>query len=128
MSIELQSPISSLPRTSLSSADRMPDTVDIPLRGANRNEQARANAELPGQFDPPINREVDQVAKQAAELMFKGREIEVRGIHDDGSGRFIYRISDKSSGQILAQTPPDALLRFFASYEGVSKPLVSVDA
>ena len=73
-------------------------------------------------------RNVDQAVKQAADAMFKGQEVEVRGFLDDGSGRFVYRISDKNSGEVLAQTPPDALLRFFASYEGAPTPLVSVDA
>lgn len=72
--------------------------------------------------------QVEKIAQKAADIMFKGQDVEVHGFLDDNSGRFVYTISDKNSGQVLAQTPPDALLRFFASYQGASSPLVSVDA
>ena len=48
---------------------------------------------------------------------------------DEGTGRIVYRVADRSSGEVLHQSPPDALLRFFASARAaLDEPLVAVEA
>jgi len=38
-------------------------------------------------------------------------------------------VADRRSGEVLLQTPPEALLRFFASTRAkLARPLVAVDA
>lgn len=127
MSVELMSTTalatrSNVPATSARSAGtEMPK----PAVAEVSKEVARSKAERPS----TASRDIDRVAREAAQTMFRGRELDVRGFLDSGSGRFVYRISDRDSGEVLAQTPPDALLRFFASYQEKSaQPLVSVDA
>lgn len=134
MSIELQSSMPTALRTS--QAVSPPRTEPITGGEVLPQPTAASQQAVEASVEPKVavsgsqsgEQQVDQAAQKAAELMFSNKEVEVRGFQDDGSGRFVYRISDKTSGQVLAQTPPDALLRFYASYESVSKPLVSVDA
>ena len=127
MSVELMS------TTALASRSNVPAT-SAPSAGTQmpKPDAARVTAEVtPSPADRPstTSRDVDRVAREAAQTMFRGRDLDVRGFLDSGSGRFVYRISDRESGEVLAQTPPDALLRFFASYQQQSaQPLVSVDA
>jgi len=123
MSLELMSTTalatrSNVPATSAADAS-VPAPKPIAAEAApSRSERLAASS-----------RDIDRVAREAAQILFGGRELDVRGFLDDGSGRFVYRISDRKSGEVLAQTPPDALLRFFASYqEQAAKPLISVDA
>ena len=47
--------------------------------------------------------------------MFPEREVEVTSFHDRASGRIVCTVADRRSGEVLMQSPPDALLRFFAS-------------
>ena len=47
--------------------------------------------------------------------MFAEREVEVTSFHDRASGRIVCTVADRRSGEVLMQTPPEALLRFFAS-------------
>lgn len=133
MSIELQSSMPAAIRTSQAVPPPRTEPIvggeAVPQRAAALPPAVKTSVEPQAKVsgNQSGEQQVDQAAQKAAELMFSNKEVEVRGFRDDGSGRFVYRISDKTSGQILTQTPPDALLRFYASYEGVSKPLVSVD-
>lgn len=78
---------------------------------------------------PEQTRTLDQAAETAARTMFPGREIEVESYRDEKSGRFVYRVADKQSGHVIHQSPPDELLRFFASArEGQTGPLVQLKA
>ena len=55
--------------------------------------------------------------------------MEVTSFQDEGTGRVVYRVADRKSGEVLHQSPPDALLRFYASSrEGRDRPLVAVEA
>ncbi|MEZ5823443.1 MAG: flagellar protein FlaG [Geminicoccaceae bacterium] len=75
------------------------------------------------------SRTLDQAAEKAARKMFPGREIQVESYRDEQSGRFVYRVADKQSGRVIHQSPPDELLRFFASArEGEAGPLVHLEA
>lgn len=71
---------------------------------------------------------VEQAVQLAASALFRGRAVEVRGFVDDGSGRFVYRIADRQSGEVLMQSPPEALLRFFASARAALGPMVRIEA
>jgi hypothetical protein len=72
---------------------------------------------------------LERLVEQAARELFPGREVAVQSFFDKESGRFVHRIADGESGELLMQTPPDELLRFFASgREPYGQPLLDIDA
>jgi hypothetical protein len=72
---------------------------------------------------------LEGMVERAARDLFPGREVAVESFYDKGSGRYVHRIADRDSGELLLQTPPDELLRFFASgREPFGKPLLEIDA
>ena len=72
---------------------------------------------------------LERAARTAARAMFAEREVEVTSFHDRASGRVVCTVADRRSGEVLLQTPPEALLRFFASTRAMlARPLVAVDA
>ena len=72
---------------------------------------------------------LDRASRAAARALFRDRDVEVTSFQDEGTGRIVYRIADKASGQVLHQSPPDALLRFFASARrSLERPLLAVEA
>lgn len=72
---------------------------------------------------------LERLVEQAAQDLFPGREVAVESFYDKGSGRYVHRIADRESGELLMQTPPDELLRFFASgREPFGTPLLEIDA
>jgi hypothetical protein len=72
---------------------------------------------------------LDRASRAAARALFKDHDVEVTSFQDKESGRLVYRVADRASGQVLHQSPPDALLRFFASArESLERPLVAVEA
>lgn len=72
---------------------------------------------------------LEQIVEQAARELFPGREVAVQSFFDKDSGRYVHRIADTQSGELLLQTPPDELLRFFASgREPYGEPLLEIDA
>ena len=77
----------------------------------------------------PASSKLEQIVEQAARDLFPGREVAVQSFFDKDSGRFVHRIADGASGELLLQTPPDELLRFFASgREPFGQPLLEIDA
>jgi uncharacterized FlaG/YvyC family protein len=61
--------------------------------------------------------------------MFKDRDVEVTSFWDEGTGRTVYQVADRASGEVLHQSPPDALLRFYASSrETLDGPFLAVEA
>jgi uncharacterized FlaG/YvyC family protein len=61
--------------------------------------------------------------------MFQDRDVEVTSFHDELAGRVVYQVADRASGEVLMQSPPDALLRFFASTrEALAQHLVELEA
>ena len=73
-------------------------------------------------------RALEQATRLAAHALFEGRDVEVTSFHDPASGRIVCKVADRSSGEVLMQSPPDALLRFFASTrEALSQPLLALD-
>jgi uncharacterized FlaG/YvyC family protein len=72
---------------------------------------------------------LDRASRAAARAMFKDRDVEITSFQDEGTGRTVYRVADRASGEVLHQSPPDALLRFFATPRAaLSRPLVAVEA
>lgn len=91
--------------------------------GSVSSARAAADAD-PAAAIPPVERAI----RLAASALFRDREVEVQGFPDAGSGRFVYRVADRRSGEVLIQLPPDALLRFFASARDALGPLVRIEA
>lgn len=58
---------------------------------------------------------LDDAAAEAGRALFPEREVDVNGFYDEASHRFVYRVADRRTGEVLIQTPPDELLRFYAS-------------
>jgi uncharacterized FlaG/YvyC family protein len=76
-----------------------------------------------------VGGKLEQIVEQAARDLFPGREVAVQSFFDEDSGRYVHRIADNDSGELLLQTPPDELLRFFASgREPYGAPLLEIDA
>ncbi len=72
---------------------------------------------------------LDRASRAAARALFKDRDVEVSSFQDAGTGRIVYRVADRQSGEVLHQSPPDALLRFYASSRAaLETPLVAVEA
>jgi hypothetical protein len=72
---------------------------------------------------------LDRASRAAARALFPDRDVEVTSFQHEGTGRLVYRVADRASGQVLHQSPPDALLRFYASArEGQERPLLAVEA
>lgn len=51
----------------------------------------------------------------AVQDLFPDRDVDIRSFHDQGADRFVYRVADRRTGELLVQLPPDDLLRFYAS-------------
>ena len=72
---------------------------------------------------------LEQLVVQAVLDLFPGREVAVESFYEKDSGRYVHRIADRESGELLLQTPPDELLRFFASgRDPFGAPLLEIDA
>jgi uncharacterized FlaG/YvyC family protein len=48
---------------------------------------------------------------------------------DTESGRSVYRVADRTTGEVLMQSPAEELLRFYASSRvALERPLLAIDA
>ena len=70
---------------------------------------------------------LDQALAQTASARFPDRTVEVTTFHDEASGRDVCRVTDRGTGALVAQTPPDELLRFFASARAEASPLLALE-
>ncbi len=90
---------------------------------------AAASAPGPASGREPWGNSLERLVEAAARELFPGREVAVESFYDKASGRYVHRIADSESGELLLQTPPDELLRFFASgREPYGRPLLDIDA
>jgi len=72
---------------------------------------------------------LDRASRAAARAMFPNREVDVTSFRDEGSDRIVYRVADRETGRVLVQSPPDALLRFYASArQALAEPLLALEA
>lgn len=56
-----------------------------------------------------------RMLQEAAEARHAGREVRVRFARDETAERLVVRVEDPRSGELLAQYPPEELLRFYAA-------------
>lgn len=72
---------------------------------------------------------IRQTALRAAQAHFPGRDVAMESYYDQSADRAVYRLSDRRTGEILFESPPEELLRFFASVrEPPGAPLVTLEA
>jgi len=109
-------------RVDMRAIERRPQRDTAPV--ADGAQVAQATASRNGESE----RVLEKVVTRLAENVYPDRQIEVNNFVDEGSGRIVFRVADKESGQVLHQSPPDELLRFFASgRHPASRPLVYLD-
>ena len=51
--------------------------------------------------------------RQAGDAAFPGQAVDVVTFHDAESGHDVCRVTDRDTGAVLAQMPPDELLRLY---------------
>jgi hypothetical protein len=56
-----------------------------------------------------------KAAEAVAKALAGSDHLDVASFHDEATGRYVTRVTDKWSGRVLLQTPPEDLLRFLAS-------------
>jgi flagellar protein FlaG len=64
---------------------------------------------------PAASAALESAVARAAEQYYAGRDIEVHSSLDESTGRMVHKITDRATGDVIAQSPPEELLRFFAS-------------
>ena len=120
--------------TSVGAVSRLPGAVSSDLRcspAAMGSSLAPASPAAPQSIPHPVEptQMLDRASHAAARAMFKDRDVEVTSFHDELAGRVVYQVADRASGEVLMQSPPDALLRFFASTrEALAEHLVELEA
>ena len=72
---------------------------------------------------------IDAAVGRAAAGLFPDRSVQVTSFVDTDSGRSVYRVADRTTGEVLMQSPAEELLRFYASSRAVlERPLLAIDA
>lgn len=85
-------------------------------------EQAGQPARVPDDI-------VARLAASAAAERFPGREVAVDSYYDTTVDRPVFRVADRRTGEVLLESPPEELLRFFAAArEPPGAPLVVLEA
>ena len=69
-----------------------------------------------------------KAAEAVAKALSGSDHLDVASFRDDATGRFVTRVTDKWSGRVLLQTPPEDLLRFLASAPEGGPPPTVIDA
>jgi uncharacterized FlaG/YvyC family protein len=65
--------------------------------------------------EPQSVGQLDEHLARAAAALFRDRDVAVETLRDEESGRLVVRVKDRLSGEVVAQMPPEALLRFWAA-------------
>ena len=108
----------------------------VPKRDGNpvpQGQEIRSGIRSNGGLEHPNDgldaaQALNRAVEEAASTMFPGRDIQVKSHKDESSGRFVFRVADKQSGRVIHESPPEALLRFFASgRDPEGGPIVHVD-
>mgnify|MGYP005837489963 CR=1 FL=1 len=98
----------------------------VPARSAARSTEPTPR-ERPNQ-DVTAPATLEAAVARAAEQHFPGREIEVHSSLDKDTGRIVHKVTDRATGEVIAQSPPEELLRFFASGRaGQARPWVRIE-
>lgn len=76
----------------------------------------------------PFAGDLGSAAEQAARQIYSERDVQVSNFYDEATGRQVYRVADKHSGEVLNQSPPEELLRLYASIRKESEePILALD-
>ena len=92
----------------------------FPDKAANFALSGNAGLTLQSVERAPVQ---DRFAELAQEH-FKEREIDVRSFYDEASDRVVLRVTDRTTDELLVQSPADDLLRFFASGREVKQGIL----
>ncbi|MFO1069667.1 MAG: hypothetical protein U1E14_14200 [Geminicoccaceae bacterium] len=72
---------------------------------------------------------LDAAVGRAASGLYPDRSVQVSSFVDGASGRSVYRVADRVTGEVLMQSPAEELLRFYASSRAaLERPLLAIDA
>jgi FlaG protein len=72
---------------------------------------------------------VQQAVARVVEAYAPDRDVSVDSRYDRATGRAVVRVADRRTGEVLFESPPEELLRFFASArERPGAPLVVLEA
>lgn len=115
---------------------RMPDpprrvtaVAEATVRGADPTRAAADRAARRVREVSEAGADMGTLATRAARELFAGREVDVQSFRDEATGRMVYRVTDRRSGEVLTQTPPDELLRLYAALrQPPDGPLLRVEA
>jgi len=111
--------------TEITPALRSP-RLEPPTRETGARDVAAAAPRVRGSGAAQVS--LDAAVRDAARQLFEGRNVDIRGFHDPVADRMVYRVVDARSGEVLFQSPPDQLLRFYAMSRGIeNRPLLRVD-
>ena len=105
-----------------------PIASNLPLIWSASEGPSPIEKAAPAPEPPPVWATLEEAVKPLVAAAYPGREVEVRGFEDEASGRYVVKVSDGRTGETLMQSPPDALLRFFASGRDALNPLVRIEA
>ncbi len=99
-------------------AARLPDGGPAPpLRSAHApSDSPRAVAPVgPAQEGERLALDARAMLREAARLRHPDREVRVLMVPDQTTDRVVVRVEDRQSGELVAQYPPEDLLRFYAA-------------
>jgi uncharacterized FlaG/YvyC family protein len=65
--------------------------------------------------EPQTAAQLDEQLARAARALFPDRDVAVETLRDEPTGRIVVRVEDRLSGEVVAQIPPEDLLRFWAA-------------
>jgi len=65
--------------------------------------------------EPQTVGQLDEQLARAASALFRDRDVAVETLRDEPTGKVVVRVKDRSSGEVVAQMPPEDLLRFWAA-------------
>lgn len=68
---------------------------------------------------------LDERVRRAATALYGDRDVRIETVHDEATGRTVVRVRDRVSGDLVVQTPPEELLRFWAAARE-DRPLVDI--
>ena len=108
---------------------RAEPSVPKMIRPPDANGGARALGDRAGRADVTGDGTHPAAMAEAVAKAFSGsNNLRVDSFHDEATGRFVTRVSDRWSGRVLVQTPPDELLRFLASGAELEPETTRIDA
>ena len=118
------------PRTDLATLRAPVETAAQPTMRIDAVQQGRGSERMRDQAGRQGSFAADlaSAAEQAARRLYADREVKVSNFYDEATGRQVYRVADKLSGEVISQTPPEELLRLYAEMrEESGVPILALD-